>query len=321
MKIAICAGINDYPGTSNDLSGCVNDANDWKNLLTDFGFEVTVLLNSQVTKNNFKSAIQNAISKLNKGDVLVVTYSGHGTQVTDYDSDEADGYDEALYLYDGALIDDELRIILNQIKDGVHVFFVLDSCFSGTITRKIMSADSPLGKPRFIPNPLVPANLKLANKFLSQEDMKEIVLTGCSDSEYSYDAYINGKWNGAMTSFAIKSISQSQTYEEFYSKLRKYLPSSTYPQTPQLECKEKYKTIKMFEPFNTDGGDDSGNQNDISNNNGCLLAFLPKIFSSKKKVEKLTKEQLIVICNELGINYNGEKKEFIVNRICEIIYK
>ncbi|WP_349769079.1 caspase family protein, partial [Zoogloea sp.] len=25
-KKALCIGINDYPGTQNDLSGCVNDA-------------------------------------------------------------------------------------------------------------------------------------------------------------------------------------------------------------------------------------------------------------------------------------------------------
>ena len=28
-KHALCIGINDYPGTGSDLSGCVNDANDW----------------------------------------------------------------------------------------------------------------------------------------------------------------------------------------------------------------------------------------------------------------------------------------------------
>ncbi len=28
-KRALCVGINDYPGTNSDLSGCVNDAEDW----------------------------------------------------------------------------------------------------------------------------------------------------------------------------------------------------------------------------------------------------------------------------------------------------
>ena len=32
-KFALCIGINDYPGTGSDLSGCVNDANDWGKIL------------------------------------------------------------------------------------------------------------------------------------------------------------------------------------------------------------------------------------------------------------------------------------------------
>ena len=32
-KKALCIGINNYRGVSNDLRGCVNDAQDWSNLL------------------------------------------------------------------------------------------------------------------------------------------------------------------------------------------------------------------------------------------------------------------------------------------------
>ena len=35
---------------------------------------------------------------------------------------------------------------------------------------------------------------------------------------------------------------------------------------------------------------------------GCLFAFLPKLFTSKKKLNKLLESQLIFIANELGIN-------------------
>ena len=37
---ALCIGINDYPGTDNDLSGCVNDAQDWAEELSRRGFTV-----------------------------------------------------------------------------------------------------------------------------------------------------------------------------------------------------------------------------------------------------------------------------------------
>ena len=48
-KLGLCIGINDYPGTGSDLSGCVNDANDWAAVLKWRGFTVTSLLNRQAT--------------------------------------------------------------------------------------------------------------------------------------------------------------------------------------------------------------------------------------------------------------------------------
>jgi hypothetical protein len=50
------------------------------------------------------------------GPTLIVWYSGHGTYVKDRSGDEADGYDEALCLYDGNLVDDDLNYILRTIK-------------------------------------------------------------------------------------------------------------------------------------------------------------------------------------------------------------
>ena len=37
-KLALCIGINNYPGTDMDLAGCVNDANHWAAELTPRGF-------------------------------------------------------------------------------------------------------------------------------------------------------------------------------------------------------------------------------------------------------------------------------------------
>jgi len=50
MKRAICVGINNYPGTVNDLEGCVNDAEDWERYLLEIGFdEVTTILDKSAT--------------------------------------------------------------------------------------------------------------------------------------------------------------------------------------------------------------------------------------------------------------------------------
>ncbi len=243
MKKAICVGINNYPGISNDLKGCLNDANDWTNLLEFSGFQVEKILDGQATKHNILNALGDLVINANGGDQIVFTYSGHGTSVADTSGDEIDSYDEALYVYDGVLLDDELRKIIQKINPDVQMVVISDSCFSGTVTR-ILNTEAI--KPRYIKTEDIPAKAQLKKRFLSDEDMIEILISGCTDSEYSYDAEINGRWNGAMTAYALSVIRKGQTYNEFYTLLRNILPSSDYPQTPQLEGSEQNKNRTIF---------------------------------------------------------------------------
>jgi len=248
MKKAVCIGINNYPGTLNDLNGCVNDAKDWSVLLQGMGFDSSLILDSQATRANVKAALQGLVDSTNAGDVAVFTYSGHGTQVADKNGDEGDPYDEAIYLYDGTVIDDDLRVILNGIHPQATLVIISDSCFSGSVTRLV----GEKGKPRFIP-PTVSTASKMARRsfLLPESGMPEILISGCSDSEYSYDADFNGRPNGAMSAYAIQVIKQNPnvTYREFFTGLRALLPSKDYPQSPQLEGSEANKDRKLFEPL------------------------------------------------------------------------
>jgi hypothetical protein len=81
--------------------------------------------------------------------------------------------------------------------------------------------------------------------------MPELLISGCTDSEYSYDAEFNGRPNGAMSAYAIGVIKENPllTYEEFHEKLRTFLPSNEYPQSPQLEGAAAHKNTLLFEPF------------------------------------------------------------------------
>ncbi len=253
MKRAVCVGINDYPGIFNDLKGCVNDAKDWSALLQGFGFSVNMILDSQATRATVKTALQGLIASTNAGDVAVFTYSGHGTQVTDAGGDEGDPYDEAICLYDGNTIDDELRIILNGIHPQATLVIISDSCFSGSVTR--LTAEK--ATPRFIPPTVSTASKMARRSFLMPESgMPEILISGCSDSEYSYDAEFNGRPNGAMSAYAIQVIKQNPnaTYREFFEALRTLLPSKDYPQSPQLEGSETNKGRKLFEPLAVEPG-------------------------------------------------------------------
>jgi len=259
-KIALCMGINDYPGTNNDLQGCVNDAKDWAELLTNcYGFkDCKVLLNNAVTKNNVKNAMEKMLTGSKAGDIMVITYSGHGTSVVDSQNDEIDGKDEAICLYDGLLLDDEIRAIFDKLPKDVKLTFISDSCFSGSVTRSFLNAMNDFSfysKPKYMP----PKNddealrlmmLPVLKSFAySEKDMNHLLISGTDDKSYSYDANINGKPAGAFSYYAIKILKETPkiTYNDFYKKLRTILPNSSYPQVPQLEGSDTNKGAMMFE--------------------------------------------------------------------------
>ena len=123
-KLALCIGINDYPGTGSDLSGCVNDANDWAKLLSQKGFNVAKLIDKEATGKNIRESLKAMIVQAVKGDSIFIQYSGHGTYIPDKDGDESDGTDECLCPYDlytkGPISDDELNdLFTSKWKSGI----------------------------------------------------------------------------------------------------------------------------------------------------------------------------------------------------------
>jgi hypothetical protein len=63
------------------------------------------------------------------------------------------------------------------------------------------------------------------------------LISGCQDVEYSYDAWFNGRPNGAFTFVAIealKKLKAKATYRAWHKAIKKVLPSQQYPQTPNL---------------------------------------------------------------------------------------
>ncbi len=145
---ALLVGINDYPGTQNDLQGCVNDiTNVYDVLVKHFGFspqEIVMLSNSRARKAAILEGLESLLGGAKEGDTLVFHYSGHGSQVRDADGDELeDGKDEILCPYDfdwtgGFIRDDDLASLIGGLRRGVQLEVILDSCHSGTGTRELV---------------------------------------------------------------------------------------------------------------------------------------------------------------------------------------
>jgi hypothetical protein len=262
-KKALCIGINNYPGTHMDLRGCVNDANDWESTLIARGYSVNKLLDVQATKAAMVAAMSNLISKAAKNDSLVITFSGHGTYQPDTDGDEVDGLDEGLCPYDlqtngSALIDDEIKALFATRKPGVRIVLISDSCHSGTVTRAAKAEPDADTRPRFmpmgnwLPDKLLPKNRagKLASTLVApvgaspllagySRALGDLLLSGCKEgpNNFSFDATINGRPNGAFTYYALKALKTLKpeaTYIDWHKAIVKYLPSASYPQSPQI---------------------------------------------------------------------------------------
>ena len=254
-KVALCVGINHYPTPVNDLSGCVNDANDFASLLKNqYKFdEVKILLNSEATLQNVSSYISALLEK--KPDVFVMTNSSHGTRIAS--SIESDGYCEALCLYDKFLMDHDFHQMLAKADPKTKITVVSDSCHSAGVTRAFLMAMndcSYVSKPKYLPHPdnieaLHVSMMPIAKAvFEPNESMNEVLMAGCKSSEYSYDASFNGKPNGAFSYYAIQLLKSNSalTYGNFVEKMTQYLPSGRYPQTPVVETNENMKNCVIF---------------------------------------------------------------------------
>lgn len=241
-RLAVCVGINDYPGSGNDLNGCVNDAIAWAELLSALGYEVIRILDSEATRSNVITTLKKSITSLRFADRFVFTNSSHGSWVPDRDLDEADGRDEVLVMYDwenqGFISDDDLYTIYQDRNYGVRVMAISDSCHSGTVAR-LLNANGK--KARFFePDLLVPGASEHEEHLPRRRNIGSrpgtLLLSGCADNEVSYDAYINGKYQGAMSYHAIHTWLPHYTMKSWYNEIRKYLPNDRFDQTPQLQA-------------------------------------------------------------------------------------
>ncbi len=173
-KYGLFIGINDYPGDSK-LLGCVNDAKNYQTaMVTSFGFKdanTTLLTDQQATREGIIKQIMRLQMLAKAGDLVVITYSGHGTLFPDKYSEELDEtkkiqvvaegvtyapldiYDSAICPidsdgttsgkpWDNLILDDELYKMFSVMTlKGVNVVFISDSCHSGTIGKGTDTSD------------------------------------------------------------------------------------------------------------------------------------------------------------------------------------
>jgi hypothetical protein len=245
-----------YNGWDGQLMACEADAEDMAALAEAQGFEGRTLLTAEATSAAILAAVRDASGELSEADILLMTYSGHGGQVPDSNSEEEDRMDETWVAYDRQIVDDELYNAWSQFQSGVRIALLSDSCHSGTVAKAVLTVVQPdalksaVDLEREEPQSLmkaIPAEVARsayeAHKDVYEQIQREnpaydaadidasvLLLSGCQDNQTSAD----GQKNGLFTQTLLEVWDGGQvegSYKTFAKQIVKRMPPW---QTPNL---------------------------------------------------------------------------------------
>lgn len=145
----IFVGITDYPEGVGDLDECANDAIKLAEALRNRGLLAAdrqiVLTDARATRDAVRAAFRQAASQIGPNDTFIFFHSGHGSQTEgSRDAREIDGRDEAIYLYDGQLLDDEMGTLFDLLHPETAIL-ALDSCFAGGFAKDVITRPGRVG--------------------------------------------------------------------------------------------------------------------------------------------------------------------------------
>jgi len=286
MKKAVLVGINAYQGAP--LRGCINDVVVMQQILVrQFGFKqenIKILTDVEATKTNILAGAKWLTQGVSGGDSIVFHFSGHGSQVMVDDwtaTEETDGRDEIIcpvdLNWDDPLRDHELGSYFKRVPKDCATLVVLDCCHSGTGLRngfapgQLHTADDYVNRfisppvSNILSNPAVIVNKDLSFSFQDPnidnraiksqflvDTVKQgdaILLAGCQDNQTSADAWINNRYQGAMTyalAFILSKHNYNITYKQLITEVNAYMDKFKFLQNPQLECRKEFFNHKFL---------------------------------------------------------------------------
>jgi hypothetical protein len=264
-KHALCIGINEY--RQQPLTGCVNDAEAWGAWLSGKGFSVNYLRDHEATAAGIQGGIEGLLTQASPGDVVVVQYAGHGTQIEDQSGDEGDdGFDEAWVPHDyhagEFVIDDMLGEMFDLYRDrNVELVLFTDCCHSGSSTRAAFSPNSPVlaANSRYLPIPTElqrEFNAKHPGRVLAKTRSAalgwEIHFAACQDFQSAYEE--NGSGNFTRAALGIlESLDDSMlTYGSLADALRQAFANDAR-QMPNFRARPERRALRLFAGMLRDG--------------------------------------------------------------------
>lgn len=257
--VALLIGISDYqnftptgPPGQTDLNGPRNDLPLMQSVLRSRLFadpaDVRVLSDSAASRAGIMAGFHWLLERASDpNDVVVVFYSGHGTNAPDANGDESrvtpgDRKDEALVPWDAAqihnpgqlIVDDQISAWLDSLPTR-NVTIIIDACFSGTVTR----AGDETGDTRSR-GPLEAADAGADSAQVTSDIRgRYTLITASSANQVAQEKPLgpNGEVYGVLTWFLSQAVRGSTPTSRYDDLFRQLIPmvKGRSNQNPQLE--------------------------------------------------------------------------------------
>ena len=241
--LGLLVGINKYP-YPNMLRGCIDDNVDLKAGVVEMckfnAKGLAVIQDKKATTKNIKTALVKIVGMLKPGDRFLFQYSGHGAQMTDVDisTDCVCPWDFD-WSPQRAITVADFHAIFEKIPAGVTALWISDSCHSGDLCRSFYGKGVPrmfyrdMGEDQA---PIPPADTTF--RTIANAMPNIALVSGCQSNQTSADAYINGRYNGALTYFLLQVLrgtdGTTTPLTAFVPKIHSGLEVAKYDQNPVL---------------------------------------------------------------------------------------
>jgi pimeloyl-ACP methyl ester carboxylesterase len=260
---ALIIAIDDYPNPLHRLNGCKNDASAFSDYLKKY---------AQANRANYKehrlfdanakrlSIVEgfNHLKKAADGDVCVLYYSGHGSQMPAPPEfwDEQDRMSETLVCWDSRtaggrdLIDKELATLIWTVTNekDVHFLAVMDCCHSGSNTR-----DMDVKARRVEASTFIERDVK---NFFGNEHWdnfeppvsRHIHLAAAKDDQTAKELKINTLPRGAFTHTLIKILEETAgniAYNALITRVSQTVQNIVKEQNPQCDAYAEASDVSL----------------------------------------------------------------------------
>jgi len=271
-----------------------------------YGFNedhITLLANDKATRKAIVDGIKQLTAISQKGDLVVVYYAGHGSQIRNIASNEADQKDETIvpsdaYLGSADIRDKEINELFYRLSEkGVILTAIFDSCHSGSISRGLADHEPKSRYLAPIPNawvndPAMPHDL-LANNVLiisaAQDDetaKEQVDEQGNPHGAFTY-ALIRALMTLPANGAAIKIIESTRAVIKYNGKLQEpVFEGNDYRKNATLtgEPRESVPNSVTVSVLNAEDKDD------ITLQSGYILGI-----SSGSKLKKVYNQDTLLI--------------------------